>query len=79
MQPLPFDHGYQLCLLPTRSRMHAGSLCLPALPHTLPPACVAAQCTPLLYLPHVPCSYEGLVKEDKCHVRGVFKYSNGDR
>jgi len=22
---------------------------------------------------------EGLVKEDKCHVRGVFKYSNGDR
>ena len=25
------------------------------------------------------CRYEGLVKEDKCHVRGVFKYSNGDR
>ncbi|PRW33112.1 MORN repeat [Chlorella sorokiniana] len=25
------------------------------------------------------CTYEGLVKEDKCHIRGVFKYSNGDR
>ncbi|KAL4423468.1 hypothetical protein ABPG77_005420 [Micractinium sp. CCAP 211/92] len=24
-------------------------------------------------------TYEGLVKDDKCHVRGVFKYSNGDR
>ena len=25
------------------------------------------------------CRFEGLVKDDKCHVRGVFKYSNGDR
>lgn len=24
-------------------------------------------------------SYEGLVKDDKCHVRGVFRYGNGDR
>lgn len=25
------------------------------------------------------CRFEGLVRDDKCHVRGVFKYSNGDR
>ncbi|KAI7841170.1 hypothetical protein COHA_005136 [Chlorella ohadii] len=24
-------------------------------------------------------TYEGLVRDDMCHVRGVFKYSNGDR
>ena len=23
--------------------------------------------------------YEGLIKEDKCHVRGVLRYANGDR
>lgn len=26
-----------------------------------------------------PCRYEGLVKNDKCHVRGVFSYADGDK
>ena len=49
----------------------SGGAAAAACPLTLPTAPAAR--------PAPPCSFEGLVKEDKCHVRGVFKYANGDR
>lgn len=49
---------------------------MPTFPCRCHTSCACARrCAPLC----TPCSYEGLVKDDKCHVRGVFKYSNGDR
>lgn len=61
------------------SRTHHGRHRVPSVAAATAGAAAGHASQTLPPLPCLACRFEGLVKEDKCHVRGVFKYSNGDR